>query len=310
MQHANGVVPDFSEIFSKLKSKVMAILKAFEENLASVDPKKISDFKNFPTRILAQVAANLVISHKAGIVQGYLTISNIICSLKSEDSKIDPKIPEIDTKILNFGLASNTGVWPYSQCNELNWSRTAPEILLAFDRKNIELMNAVTHPAADVYALGYVALSVWFDSGEAAEFLQKCLSSGEDCPLLGVLLIYQNMRYGVETLNCVFPPELRYSQTEINFIVSFLESCMNPDPRKRPTSAQSCHEIECFAAGCTDFDEVKILAEQDRPTPKDYFSEKTIEWYEKVTAFYKNFEFRNEDLSVVTSNPIPSALPD
>jgi serine/threonine protein kinase len=258
--------------------------RALEKKIAIEKIKKVLDLKNSLILIVAKVAASLVILHEIKIVHCDLHLENIMCDAESGDPKL-----------IDLGCASKEGVWPYPKNKWLNdlltWHMFAPEVVLTFDSDMEGLEAAVIHPAADVYSLGCIAMYVWFTRDGVEKILSELNYVTSHKVNRNVFIygqFYSKIRNIIEELNFLLPPALQYSQAEINFIVNFLKSCMHPDPRERPTSAQACHILECFAAGCIDFDEVKKVAEKDRPTPKDYFSEETIGRCEWAAEYYNS----------------------
>jgi serine/threonine protein kinase len=261
--------------------------RALEKKIAIEKIKKVLDLKNSLILIVAKVAASLVTLHEIKIVHCDLLLANIMYNMESRD-----------LKLIDLGCASKEGIWPYSGRN-LYLLRTAPEVVSAFDGDMGESMEAVIHPAADVYALGSIAICVWF--GPIAKERILLDSNYKQPPGTSdrahiYAQFYSGIRNAINEVNLLLPPALQYSQAEIKFMVSFLELCMHPDPRERPTSAQACHILECFAAGCIDFDEVKKMAEKDRPTPKDYFSENAVEQCKNAIWLYKGYGLLQEIL--------------
>jgi serine/threonine protein kinase len=143
----------------------------------------------------------------------------------------------------------------------------------------------MTVPSVDVYGFGLLAIVFFFGRVGHEKWIDLFGSNGcsHDDTEKNIEMrrdFYKNLGLITAELNMKLPEELRYSNSRLNFMNSFIRLCLDPNPLARPTSAQAAAILELWAAGVHRVKKFhRIVREAKKLRPSKPLPEETLNAY-------------------------------
>jgi serine/threonine protein kinase len=298
-------------------------------------------FLNEKLCIAAQILDALAYLHHCGLINRDIKASNIVYHPEAFDSSMVQQNPKTRSlKLIDLGLAisvekkfEDTGVYKnnllqlscycasleqYVLLQKINaCEEEIGKINTSGDRtclpaKKQELtqlfedLSLITTPSVDVYGFGLLAIALFFGQVGHEKWLN--LFNGDDCihddadkNIEIRQKFYKDVGLITTELNLKLPEALRYSNKELNFMNSFIRSCIDPNPLARPTSSQAAAIVELWAAEAINHNFHQIIGEAAVLRPSNPLPAATIEAYKRHVIISGDTNPSDEKSDVETS---------
>lgn len=233
-------------------------------------------------RITAQVFTGLAHIHQSGVVHRDLKLANLVYDFSGKN-----------IKIIDFGLGrsyepfqSDDQILLASYCGSIEEYKVAQRYA---DSKNSAVMEdffKLNAPTCDIYSMGILLISIFFRNIGREYILGIFVPIGHVDYAANVKArddLYETLENKLQELNGGLPSHLRYSEEELQFVTRLIKSCLDPDPTKRPTAAQSGGICELFAAGMKNFEQNLQYMQELRPSPEVPQELSAIYWKYNLT---------------------------
>lgn len=241
-------------------------------------------------RTTAQLFSALSVVHRAGIVHRDIKLSNII---------FDPVGQNI--KLIDFGISRNYSE-KFIKSSEEPIGASYCGSLEEYELMKLHSENEnrdeicddwynLNSPATDIYGMGMNLFTIFFRE-HGLYYIKKYFYEADHGNYTANVerrkIFYANLANSTRELNDKLPQNLRYSESQLNFITSLNMVCLDPDPTKRPSDAQACGLCELFSAGMEDFTSALKCVKELRPAKEP--SKKLLDLYEKYEFAKKGSE--------------------